>query len=266
TTFVSPSCFRGHISKLRKMSRNRSLTIIVQTESLAREWANVLGPAAVRMIPLPSERIATSGGRGESRRILGLPEDLPIIAVIGCIAPAKGYIELFEAIRDLPRDFRVLLIGDTGAWVSPDPRIVVQNAGWTENTLFHLRFVPESQMSVLFNAVDIVTLLYRQPNGSSGILSLCQRYGVPVLATRFGEIGKQVISHHLGLTADPHNPAEVRDALTTLLSRTRDEVGIRCGAILPASDEQLQPMSSWASVARAHVALYDDLYTGKTSE
>jgi hypothetical protein len=150
------------------------------------------------------------------------------------------------------QDFRVLLIGDTGAWITPDPSDVACEAGWGENTIIRRRFVPEHLMPNLFGAVDVVALLYREANGSSGILSLCQQYGVPVLATCFGEIGAKVNSENLGLTANPHDPDEVQRALKELL------------AIGTGSDGWRQPRPettvSWIDVAKAHLTLYGELH------
>ena len=192
TTFAGPKQFYRRPEQLARMCRNRAITIVVQTEALADAWRAAVGVDSVRMIPLPSEELTRSGDQRENRLLLGLGDGKPIVAVIGCITPRKGYLELFQAIRPMRQDFRVLLIGDTGTWITPDPSDAARAAGWEENTIIRRKFVPEHLMPNLFGAVDVVALLYREANGSSGILSLCQRYGVPVLATCFGEIGAKV--------------------------------------------------------------------------
>jgi len=261
TAFASPGRFYRRLARLQEMCRSRAVTIVVQTEALAADWAAAVGSDAVRMIPLPSEEKAATGDVRENRRLLDLPADKPIVAVIGCIGPQKGYIELFQALRGMPQDFRVLLIGDTGDWINPDPQEVVRTAGWTENTIIRRKFVPERLMPNLFGAVDVVALLYREPNASSGILSLCQQYGVPVLSTRFGEIGKKVESQNLGLTADPNRPEEVRHALGELLSAAgRDST--RHGAGDDPDSVRVKNSGttlSWAEVAQAHLRLYAEI-------
>jgi glycosyltransferase involved in cell wall biosynthesis len=225
--------------------------IVVQTEALAAEWAREVGRASVRVIPLASGSDAGHTDRRECRRLLDLPEDKPIIAVIGCLTPAKGYIELFESIKGMQKDFRVLLIGDTPAWISPNPAEIAQEAGWLADTIFRKNFVPESQMPSLFGAIDAAALLYRKPNGSSGILSLCRQFGVPVIATCFGEIGALVRSERLGITANPADPEAVRLAIAHVLASDSDKT--------PNGTTAKSGGRSWAATGEAHALLYSEL-------
>jgi len=150
-------------------------------------------------------------------------------------------------ISSLPKTFRVLLIGDTPEWIVPSPAEVAREAGWADHTILRLKFVPEREMPLVFGAVDVVVMLYREPKASSGILSLCRQYGVPVLATEFGEIGTEVRRCNLGVTVDPVDDDEIRAAIVQLLSGER-------AAASPAHANR--PALSWAESARAHAGLY----------
>jgi glycosyltransferase involved in cell wall biosynthesis len=250
TTFASSQRFTG-TAFIRWLCRRRAVTINVQTKALAEEWSSAIGDDLVCMIPLP---FGTCGGKplqADSRRILGLPDGRPIIGIIGCIGPEKGYIEFFRAISPLPRTFRVLLIGDTPSWVKPHPTEVVREAGWLNDTILRLQFVPEHLMPCVFGAIDAVALLYRQANASSGVLSWCREYGVPVLATDHGEIGAAVRRDRLGVTVDPDNTEEVRAGVTQLMSG-------RCSVLVSAEVANAEPLT-WAEAARAHVELYSAL-------
>jgi glycosyltransferase involved in cell wall biosynthesis len=227
---------------------------------LASEWIGELGANAVRTIALSSGDPVRPGDLQESRRLLNLPLDKPIVAVIGCIAPKKGYIELFRAIREMPKDFRVLLAGDTGPWVSPDPEEIARETGWLDHTIVRREFLPERLMPSLFAAVNAVALLYRDSNGSSGILSLCQQYGVPVIATRFGELGAKVRSERLGLTVDPNDPEEVAEALSRILTDGGH------GDARAQDDGETGTPFSWADAAAAHLHLYAALQKSTLNE
>ena len=265
TAFDTFSRFRGISRVVRRLCRSKALTIVVQTESIGHNWARQVGSGSVRLIPLPDESPAQAfqGGRSESRRLLGLPDGRPIVAIIGNIGPRKGYIELFRAVRGRPKTFRILLLGDTGPWTSPDPVDVAQEAGWLEDTIIRKTFLPERLMPALFAAVDCVALLYREPNASSGILSLCQQYRVPVIATRDGEIGVKVRSENLGLTVDPNDPAAVAEALDLTLAYAggrKSPSGFDPGARNPAAEKVLP--FSWRAVGVAHRRLYEELKFG----
>jgi len=253
TAFVGPKDFGGSPALRKRFCREKTVTIVVQTEALAAEWAREVGPAAIRLIPLPSGGSVCRSDRKESRRLLDLPDDKPIVAVIGCITPGKGYIELFEALEGTRKHFRVLLIGDTPAWICPDPEKIVQKAGWLDHTILRREFVPESRMPSLFAAIDAVALLYRKPEGSSGILSLCRQFGVPVIATSFGEIGSLVRSEQLGVTVNPADREAVSNGITTVLARKGGQTSISTTVETGAQ--------SWAGMGMAHALLYEDLRT-----
>jgi glycosyltransferase involved in cell wall biosynthesis len=258
TTFRAPGRYRANSALLRRLCRNGIVTIVVQTEALASEWIRELGADAVRMIALPCGDPVCRADQRESRRLLDLPLDKPIVAVIGSITPEKGYIELFQALRGMPKDFRVLLAGDTGPWTSPDPKQIAQEAGWLDHTIIRREFLPERLMPALFGAVSAVALLYREPDGSSGILSLCQQYGVPVIATRFGELGAKVRSEDLGLTADPNDPEDVAGALKQILLYSRNRDGSTSGSPKHNSGGVVETVAapSWADCAVSHLSLY----------
>jgi glycosyltransferase involved in cell wall biosynthesis len=264
TAFDSVSRFRGISRVVRRLCLSKALTIVVQTESIGLNWVRRVGPGSVRLIPLPDESPAQAfqGGRSESRRLLGLPDGKPIVAIIGNIGPKKGYLELFRAVRGRPKTFRILLVGDTGPWTSPNPVDAAREAGWLEDTIIRKTFVPERLMPALFAAVDCVALLYREPNASSGILSLCQQYRVPVIATRDGEIGIKVRSEHLGLTVDPTDPAAVAEALDLTFAYARGNhllIGFDPGPSNRA--EKVSPFS-WRAAGVAHQSLYGELRSG----
>jgi len=249
TTFAAPRLLHGSGALRRRLCESKAATILVQTAALAADWTREVGPGAVRTIPMPSGERAVLKEPEECRRSLGLPVDKPIVAVIGCMAPQKGYIELLRAVRGVPKNFRILMIGDTPSWISPNPEDVIAESGWADQIIYQNRFVTEAMWPALLGAVNVVSLLYREPNASSGILSLCQQYGVPVLATRFGALGEKVRTENLGLTADPSDGKDVAVALNQLLGN----VGPRLAPVVASAGP------SWAEVAAAHLQLYAEL-------
>lgn len=252
TSFGAPLAFRGNSTLRRNLCSSGRLAICVQTAALAEAWAADVGAAVVHNIPLASGDSTPPGDVETCRRKLDLPLDKPIVAVVGCIAPQKGYVELYAALRGMEKDFRILLVGDTPAWVSPDPEDVAREAGWLDHTILRRAFLPEDLMPALFGAVNAVSVLYREPNGSSGILSLCQQYKVPVISTCFGELGAKVRAEHLGLTADPNDPNDVAQVLQWVLAGDlpHPTPATRASTLAPPG------AWSWRDVAAAHLRLY----------
>ena len=225
TAFASPERYRGAGWLTRSLCRARRVAIVVQTESLRQQWARVIPDRSVHLVPLVCNDEASPMTQQACRETLGLPPEGKIVAVIGALTPAKGYPELFAGLRGRSHDFRVLLLGDTPTWLDDDLETVVAAAGWTDSTIIRREFLPERLMPSLFGAIDAAALLYRQSDASSGILALCRRFGVPVLATSHGELGRIVREEHLGVVADPADPQAVHAALCEVLSAGRRASG-----------------------------------------
>src|ERR1019366_5243277 len=94
TTFAAPRQYRGNPALLKRLCRTGAVTILVQTGALASDWMREVGLSAVRTIAMPSGDPVCRKDPQECRRQLGLPLDKAIVAVIGCMTPQKGYVEL----------------------------------------------------------------------------------------------------------------------------------------------------------------------------
>src|SRR5919201_5716440 len=100
---------------------------------------------------------------------------------------ARAYKRIPQAIRAFrelsDEDARLIVAGapvDDG--IAED---IVQAAGGDKRVLLLLRFIPDSEVSTLFELSDAAVLNHREVL-SSGILLLALSYGVPVVAPQEG--------------------------------------------------------------------------------
>jgi glycosyltransferase involved in cell wall biosynthesis len=221
--------------------RTGRLRISVQTSQLHAQWASFCGPEGIDLIPLASEPgHLVAADKARARAALGLADAEPLVAVLGALTPAKGYIELMRAYEDRDKPFSLLLAGDWADWEPPDPREVARQTGWAERTTFWMRYITEADFERILAAADVIALLYRNPDASSGILSRCREAGTPVLVPNRGYLAEVVEQHGGGQTADPHDGASVRAAVERLLT------GRAARGTAPQG-------TSWMEMARQHL-------------
>ncbi|HZP19366.1 MAG TPA: glycosyltransferase family 4 protein [Bauldia sp.] len=79
-------------------------------------------------------------------------------------------------------------------------------------------FVPVADRHAWFDAADVALAPYIRHAGSSGVLMLAASHGIPVISQKFGQMGRWVAEHKLGLAVDPDDPQELAGALRRYLT------------------------------------------------
>jgi glycosyltransferase involved in cell wall biosynthesis len=82
------------------------------------------------------------------------------------------------------------------------------------------RFIRNEEVAELFAEADVVVLPYVEAS-QSGVLMIAMAFGLPVVATKVGEIGTTVEAHRIGLLVQPRDSRALAAAITRLAT---DEV------------------------------------------
>jgi glycosyltransferase involved in cell wall biosynthesis len=176
-----------------------------------------LDPARVRVVPngVDLARIDAARPGPEVRRYLGLPEDLPVIGLVGRLDHwGKGHKELFTAMAQLQERWpcRALIVG--GGRRLEEIKQAAAEAGLAGKVLF-LGSRPD--VPDLLRAMDIFVL----PSYSEGVsLALLEAMaaGLPVIATAVGGTPEAVTEGVTGLLIPPQDAEALAGALERLLS------------------------------------------------
>jgi glycosyltransferase involved in cell wall biosynthesis len=192
-------------------------TIIAHSSSVADELHRDFGVPRERLrvisIGLNEEVPATDLSATEARRRLGLPPAGPLALFFGKIEPYKGLDLLAAAWARVSSPAANLVIA---GWC-PDPALARDlrarfgiepgrdRVHWREG------FVPNEEVGLLLGAADVVVLPYRRIS-QSGVIFLCLRFGVPIVATRVGSMA-DFIDAESGLLAAPEDPGALAAAL-----------------------------------------------------
>ncbi len=196
--------------------------IVAHSDQVAQRLAAEFGvdPARITTISigLNEEMPTTALSVTEARQRLKLPADVPVILFFGKVEPYKGVDLLAEAwgLTRTPRAHAVVAgwcpdedyARTIRAAIARSPRSVTLE--WREG------FVPNDEVALWLRACEAVVMPYRNIY-QSGVIFLCLRFGVPIIATRVGSL-PQYIDADSGILTETNDPAGIAKALDEFLA------------------------------------------------
>jgi starch synthase len=178
--------------------------------------------------------------------------DSPSLLFFGRLSAYKGVEVLLDAVTELWRRLPQLTLTIAGEGQLPDhaalgdPRLRVVND-----------YVPESEVSGLFNQASLVVLPYIEAS-QSGVGSLAKGHGRPIVASAVGGL-PELLSDGSGLLVEPGDSRALADALSTLLDDPA-----RLEQMREAGHRTLHDRAGWPAVGRVTIAAYEH-YLGAPS-
>ncbi|MCQ9331514.1 D-inositol-3-phosphate glycosyltransferase [Corynebacterium phoceense] len=195
-----------------------------------------------------------------SRRLLGIPLHMKVVAFVGRLQKFKGPEVLVRATaelikRDPFRNVRVIFCGGpSGANATPE---TYQNLARELGVERYVRFIaprPPAELVAVYQAADIVAV--PSYNESFGLVAVeAQASGTPVIAARVGGLPIAVDDGETGLLVDNHDPEAWADALEQLLDNDERRIAMGEAAVDHAQN------FSWAAAATQLEAIYADAMT-----
>jgi len=182
--------------------------------------------------------------RDEARRRLGLGLGDRVFLSFGQVRDYKGLANLVQTFRAIDDPHLKLVIAGR-ATVAADAEAVRSLAVGDPRISLHLRFVPDDEVQVFFNAADLVVLPYREVL-TSGAAILALSFGLPLVVPRLGCL--EDIDVGAAISYDPADPDGLPRALET--ARLIDP------APLAACARAAGIALDWDGIARAYRELY----------
>jgi glycosyltransferase involved in cell wall biosynthesis len=150
---------------------------------------------------------------GECRRILELPVDKPVVAIVGRLAPIKDHQTFLRAAASVATrnpDVHFAIAGDGPLRL----RLELDAMRMLGDRVHFLGWV--GSLPGMYAAFDVVVLTSRN-EGTPVALIEAGAAGKPVVATRVGGVRDVVYEGENGLLAPPADPAAVAAAIETIL-------------------------------------------------
>lgn len=221
--------------------------------------AQQLGTAADRLEVIPNG-VDTVRFRPEprdkARAALGLTFMEPLILMVGHLVPLKGFHRVIEAFRNLADDFpdaRLAIVGGpaTGSGRYPEQLAeMVTQLHLEERVLLAGSQTPD-QVAMWLNASNVL-VLDSDREGCPNVVCEALACGLPVVATRVGEVENMVPTHSGILFDNPKDVQEIGRCIAAALRTEWDRAAIRQTAERNTWDRvALRVLGTWRSAAGA---------------
>jgi glycosyltransferase involved in cell wall biosynthesis len=170
------------------------------------------------------------GERGAARRALGLPEQGRLLVSVGNLSPRKGFQRVLRVLPDLLRtvpDLRFAIVGGRGGEADngAELRRLAAELGVAGRTVF-VGPEPPERVAEWLRAADVFVLA-SDHEGCPNVVWEALASGVPVVATRVGEVPRMVPDFAGRLVDSADDAPGLRDALVAALGATHDAAAIR---------------------------------------
>jgi glycosyltransferase involved in cell wall biosynthesis len=189
--------------------------------------------------------------RAEIRRRLGIPADHLVVAAVGQLIAAKGFVHLVDAaflLRDRPRTTFVL-VGDGAERPALAEQIARLELGERVRLLGKRDDVPE-----ILRASDVFVCPSVWDEALGYVILEAMSAGLPAVASRVGGIPEVVAEGETGLLVPPRDPSVLAAAIGSLLDdpATRERLG-------RAGRRAVEERFSLARAVERTIALYGEL-------
>lgn len=172
---------------------------------------------------------------GDSRVALEIPPGLPLLGMVGKVAPGRGFDTLLETVASLDDTWRVLIVGHGEA--RPELEAQARSLGLQDRV--HWAGYQEKALPQLFAAMDFV--MFAAPGSDHGhrAISEAQACGRPVVAFDFPGVDDLIIDGRTGRIVQDVEDAAA--ALHELLSRPRTALRLGEAASAAVAPRRLEP-------------------------
>jgi glycosyltransferase involved in cell wall biosynthesis len=182
-----------HLVAPRRRVLTRALERLLRPRHVAvsRSVADIVS----RLLPTADVRVVTNGidlvrfvpaDKVHARRRLGLPLDVRLVGSVGRLVPVKGHDVLVQAVRALPEEVHVVIVGDGSE--GPSLRQLADDLGTAARVHFigHRDDIPD-----VLPAFDVFCLPSRSEGLPRSVIE-AQACGLPVVASDVGGVGEAV--------------------------------------------------------------------------
>lgn len=161
-----------------------------------------------------------SAPQAEARRTLGLPRDVPVIAVLGRISDWKGQDVLVQALAEAPlrnRGAVALIAGEAwpGAEYRAEALAALASRLGVESRVRMLGF--RADVGTVFGAADVVAVPSTAPDPLPGAAIEAAAAGSAVVASAHGGLPEIIRDSETGVLVPAGDPRALADATAALL-------------------------------------------------
>lgn len=216
---ITPKLLRAALCRLVLALSDR----VVAISNTVREQFPPNAQARVEVIydgiDLSEFKLPAAETSASTRKRLGLPENVPVVGMVGRFVPRKGQRPFIKACARVSEEFpeaRFVLAGQTFDELrsyTEGLKRLANGLGIGHKTHFDYWC---DDLYALMSALDIFVHAYEKPEGFGLVVIEAMAMGKPVIGTIGGV--REIITGDVGLVVPPRDPLALSDAIKSLLA------------------------------------------------
>ena len=232
--------------------------LICHTEEAKRKLVSEfsIDPEQIWVIPHgPLFHDAKCHSTKESKAALSLRPDETVVLCQGIIRPYKGLdflLQSWHKVQSKNLNARLVIAGTGEPDLLEAIKKRVHRLGLQESVRLDLRFIPDEQLVMYYEAADVVVYPYREVT-ASGALMTAVAFGKSIVATNLPAFRQVLRDKETALLVDYDDAEALAGFLTLLIGNPKERE--RLAANLASSDD----FDSWSSIARRTRQCYASL-------
>ncbi|HVE76704.1 MAG TPA: glycosyltransferase [Actinomycetota bacterium] len=211
----------------------------------------------VRVIPQGSQTaMEPESDKGIAKNEVGLDEQTYVAALFGFVTRNKGHHVALEALRHLPDQFHLVIVGGPppqGRDPAYDSVLEFRRKFQLLRHRIHVTgFLPSDEAAAYLRAADVCLAPYLDVASSAAVMWALAS-GAPLIASRISAFAELNQKRQAAYLVTPNAPAELADAILKV-SRDTD---LKKKLVTNALDYCRE--HSWDQIARAHIDAYSTI-------
>lgn len=190
---------------------------VVHSQSEARQLAQILPDADIKVNPLPSYAALGADSTGELPDMIA--QDRPILLFAGFVRRYKGLDILLKALPDVlaQQPVHLLVVGEF--WEDREGYdTLIDESGIQHAVTIIDSYVSDDRLAWFVKHAYVVVLPYRHAT-QSAVIQLAFGHGTPVITTNVGGLPEVVEHEQTGLVVAPEDPAALAAAVNRFLKQ-----------------------------------------------
>jgi len=187
-------------------------------ESLGKRYPNKHVTRTTLPLFYTQESSPVQWTQQSAKKHLGL-ESKRVLLFFGYIRKYKGLRNLITSFASIAQQFSdvVLLIVGECYEDANEYSTLINQTGVAHKIRWINQYVPAEDVSMYYNAADIVVLPYVSAT-QSGIVKIAFGFGKPVVATNVGGLTEEIHQWNAGIVVEPENNNELINGINLMLS------------------------------------------------
>jgi len=240
-----PSIFKSTLSRIALSHGDVYLTHSEWDKQNLLSWLGKFRAPQVKACvhPLYPAISAERYKKEEARARLGIQRER-VLLFFGFIREYKGLEYLLRSMPLLLKEFPIHLVIAGEVWGDPGPYAkLIQKLEISSQVTFLNRYVPNEEVSVFFDAADLVVIPYVSAT-QSGVVQLSYAFGKPVVVGNVGGLPEAVEDGKTGYLVPPRSPEAIAEAIRNFYQGSRESEMV-------TAIQKMQSRDSWLALTSA---------------